>query len=71
MTRPKGWPIAVRTVEVREPLRRIDDVGGYSRTRVFVHDGGRLIGSVDIGNARGPILSLACETPSRATSQTR
>jgi O-antigen biosynthesis protein len=55
VTRPKGWPIAVRTVELREPLRRIDDVVEYSRTRVFVHDDGRLIGSVDIRNARGPI----------------
>jgi GT2 family glycosyltransferase len=27
----------------------------YRRTRVFVLDGGALIGSIDIGNARGPI----------------
>jgi GT2 family glycosyltransferase len=55
MSRAKYWPIAVRTVELREPLRPISDVSEYPRTRVFVLDGGTLIGKVDIGNARGPI----------------
>jgi GT2 family glycosyltransferase len=49
------WPIAVRTVELKEPLRPIADVTDYPQTRVFVFDGGALIGSMDIGNARGPI----------------
>ena len=51
----RDWPIAVRTVDIREPLRPIDDVREYPRTRVFVFDRGDLIGSVDIGNVRGPI----------------
>ncbi len=49
------WPIAVRTVELREPFHPISDVDPYPRTRVFVFDGGALVGSVDIGNAHGPI----------------
>jgi glycosyltransferase involved in cell wall biosynthesis len=53
--RPGNSPIAIRTVEVRDPLRAINDVLEYSRTRIFVTDGGVLIGSTDIGNARGPI----------------
>src|SRR5687768_11727714 len=51
----RTWPIAVRTVELSEPLRAITDVGRYPRTRVFVKDDGILIGSVDIANSEGPI----------------
>jgi len=47
--------VAIRSVDVREPLHPILDVTEYGLTRVFVSDGGELIGSVDIGNARGPI----------------
>jgi glycosyltransferase involved in cell wall biosynthesis len=49
------WPIAIRTVEISGTLRAITDVDGYPCTRVFVTDGGILIGSVDIPNAGGPI----------------
>ena len=55
MTKRKDWPIAVRTLELREPLHPIADVSDYPRTRVFVFDGGALVGSVDIGNAHGRI----------------
>jgi O-antigen biosynthesis protein len=47
--------IAVRTVDVSVPLAPMLDVTGYAMTRVFVSDGADLIGSVDIGNAHGPI----------------
>ena len=47
--------IAIRHVDVRHPLRRMDDVVEYSRTRIFVSDRGELIGSVDIANSGGPI----------------
>lgn len=49
------WPIAVRCVELREPLEAITDVDGYPRTRVFVFDEGILIGRTDIKNAHHPI----------------
>jgi GT2 family glycosyltransferase len=49
------WPIAVRTIDVQRPLAAIDDVGAYPRTRVFVLDGGALIGGIDIRNCRRPI----------------
>ena len=47
--------IAIRCVDVKSPLQPIVDVHDYRRTRVFVSDGGELIGSVDIENACGPI----------------
>lgn len=49
------WPIAVRTVDVRDTLAPLNDVSKYPRTRVFVFDGGTLVGSVDIANAHAPI----------------
>jgi GT2 family glycosyltransferase len=49
------WPIAVRTVDLAEPLRPIDDVERYAKTRVFVLDQATLVGCVDIGNTGGPI----------------
>ena len=51
------WPIAVRMVNITEPLREIADVATYPRTRVFVTDGTDLLGSVDIWNARRPITA--------------
>src|SRR5262245_34061162 len=49
------WPIAVRTVDLAKPLRPIEDVDGYPKTRIFVFDAGTLIGGVDVANARAPI----------------
>jgi GT2 family glycosyltransferase len=53
--RPQDWPIAVRMVELSDPMRGIDDVASYPRTRVFVQDDGVLIGSTDIPNRRAAI----------------
>lgn len=53
--RPADWPVAVRHVDVREPLERMEDVSGYPRTRVFIHDGGVLLGSADIYNMWMPV----------------
>lgn len=54
--KPAGtWPMAIRSVELRDPLRAITDVNDYPRTRIFVTDDAVLIGSTDIANARGPI----------------
>jgi GT2 family glycosyltransferase len=50
-----GWPIAIRTVDVREPLASPAGVERYPITRIFVLDAGVLVGSVDIANAHGPI----------------
>jgi GT2 family glycosyltransferase len=55
VTSSSNSSIAIRTVELRDPLRPIADVARYSRTRVFVTDGDVLIGSVDIFNSHGPI----------------
>jgi GT2 family glycosyltransferase len=48
--RSQEWPIAVRLIDIRDPVRRIEDVSSYPRTRVFVQDAGVLIGSTDIPN---------------------
>lgn len=55
MMRAQDWPIAVRTVDIRQPLSPLADVVGYPLTRVFVRDGDVLLGSADIANARAPI----------------
>lgn len=47
--------IAVRTIDLDRPITSIDDVTECRRTRVFVSDGGELIGSVDIDNTFAPI----------------
>lgn len=49
------WPIAIRTIDIADPLRPIADVSAYPRTRVVVLQAGALIGSVDIRNEGGPI----------------
>lgn len=53
--RAHDWPIAVRMVDVRQPLHGLPDVTVYPRTRVFIHDGGVLLGSADITNLWQPI----------------
>jgi hypothetical protein len=55
MTARQDWPIAVRCVDLRDPLQPIADVSGYPKTRVFVFDEGILLGSTDIKNAHHPI----------------
>lgn len=52
---PIGPGAAIRKVDVRKPLEPIADVTGYARTRLFVFDGGEIIGAVDVGNAGAPI----------------
>lgn len=47
--------VAIRRLDVQEPLQPMLDVAGYCRTRLFVFDGGELIGAVDVRNAYGPL----------------
>ena len=47
--------IAVRTVELSEPLQALNDVMDYPRVRVFVFWKGRPLGHVDITNCYKPI----------------
>lgn len=55
MIEGREWPIAIRSVDVANEIRPIDDVSRYPRTRIFVHQQGTLVGSVDVWNAGGPI----------------
>jgi hypothetical protein len=55
MTQRDECAVAVRTVDIAQRVDPIVDVSGYSLTRVFVTDGGVLLGSVDVANARQPI----------------
>lgn len=41
-------PTAIRTVDISHPLSAIDDLSEYSSCRVFVFQGERLLGKVDI-----------------------
>jgi GT2 family glycosyltransferase len=49
------WPIAIRIVDIAGPLRPLEDVSAYPRTRVVVLQAGTLVGSVDIWNQGAPI----------------
>ena len=55
MKQDRDRAIAVRTVDIAQRVGPIADVAGYGLTRVFVMDGGVLLGSVDVANARQPI----------------
>jgi GT2 family glycosyltransferase len=55
MSRRSPGPIAIRCVELTDPLQPIADVTGYPCTRVIVFDAGVVVGSVDLANTRGPI----------------
>jgi GT2 family glycosyltransferase len=52
MSRSRDWRVAVRMIDIRQPLSALTDVAAYPMTRVFVRDGDVLIGSIDIANAR-------------------
>ena len=52
------WPIAVRIVDIRQPVVPLTNVAAYPRVRVFVTDGPDLVGSVDIWNARRPVSAV-------------
>ena len=58
MSRSAEWPIAVRSVDITQPLAPIEAVERYSRVRVFVRQGERLIGSVDIPSHGAPAISV-------------
>jgi glycosyltransferase involved in cell wall biosynthesis len=47
--------IAIRTIDLERPITKMEDVAEFPRTRVFVSQGGELIGSVDIENAFAPV----------------
>lgn len=44
------WPIAVRSLDVAQPLQPLTGLSNYSRVRVFVSQGETLLGAVDIWN---------------------
>ena len=48
-------PTAIRTIDISLPLVAIDDLSGYPACRIFVFLGRRLLGKVDIINARQSI----------------
>lgn len=51
-------PIAVRVVELTQPLKPITDIAQYSIVRVFVSWQGSPIGSVDVHNQNQPLSSM-------------
>jgi GT2 family glycosyltransferase len=59
MSRARDWPIAVRTVDIARPLAPLEGMAPYPRARVFVTDGGELVGAVDIAHAGAPTIPAA------------
>ena len=53
------WPIGVRPVDVAQPLEPLTGLRGYSRVRVFVSRGDRLLGAVDIWNRGADSISAS------------
>ena len=47
--------IAIRFIDLDRPITVMEDVAAFRRTRIFVTQGGDLIGSVDIENTFAPI----------------
>ncbi|NJM58549.1 MAG: hypothetical protein HC857_15580 [Synechococcales cyanobacterium RU_4_20] len=48
-------PMAVCSVDIGQPLARLERLGEYERVRVFVTRQGTLLGSVDLENHHGPL----------------
>ncbi|MEP9410712.1 MAG: glycosyltransferase [Candidatus Brocadia sp.] len=54
--------VAVRTIDLNQPLRALTDVTDYAGVRVFVSRDGKLLGSVDIANHHQAIgVTRLCE----------
>ncbi|GAN33091.1 MAG: glycosyltransferase [Candidatus Brocadia sp. AMX2] len=54
--------VAVRTVDISQPLRALTDVTDYASVRVFVVRDGNLLGSVDIANRHQSVsVTRLCE----------
>jgi len=53
-------PIAIRTVDLGQPLPALTEVQDYPTVRVFVAWNGRPLGSVDIANRRQSISAAPC-----------
>jgi O-antigen biosynthesis protein len=51
-------PVAVRSVDITQPLAPIEGVERYPRVRVFVREGATLVGSVDIWTFGAPAVSV-------------
>lgn len=51
-------PVAVRIVDIAQPLAPIEGIERYSRVRVFVREGSALVGSVDIWTYGAPAVSV-------------
>ena len=49
------WPVAVRMVDVLQPLAPIENLDRYPRTFIYVRAGAELIGSIEIANAHRPV----------------
>jgi len=59
VSRSAEWPIAVCSVDVSRPIAPLTGLGRYSRVRVFVSHGDRLIGSVDVWHRGADTLSAS------------
>lgn len=53
------WPIAIRTLDLAQPLQPITGLTNYSRVRVFVTQRTELLGSVDIWNRGADMISAS------------
>lgn len=57
MSLTTGWPIAIRSADLAEPLQPISGLSRYSRVRVFVRDRDTLLGSADVWNCGADVVT--------------
>jgi hypothetical protein len=56
MLRPRDpQAVAVRTIDLNQPLQPLADVSGYAGARLLVTRGGRPLGDVEIANHHQPV----------------
>ncbi|MCB0096828.1 MAG: glycosyltransferase [Caldilineaceae bacterium] len=51
-------PIAVRSVDLAQPLTDLTDVGGYTTVKIFVNWAGRLLGHFELEHRGQPVSAL-------------
>jgi O-antigen biosynthesis protein len=70
MSAPAAWPVAVRIVDIARPLAALTGLGRYPRTRLYVVEGGRLLGSTEITHNGAATISVSRLTQALADALT-
>lgn len=70
MSAPATWPIAVRIVDIARPLAALTGLGRYSRARLYIVRGERLLGATEIAHNGAATISVSRLTQALAEALT-